>query len=169
MAEFDRMRAKVLAMLASREWRAARKAEDPTMVRHIPQLVRINKLGLLTFDSQAGRKDRAYAERAYCFGFVRDRDAARAENGMKRKPGRFYAIPGVSVYVRSTANRVTAPSRSCSVSVAARDSSASTSASRGPSKSSSRGYCGLFVPPHPAWAHPSGMPRHSQVAPGIRW
>ena len=76
MAEFDRMRAKVLAMLASREWRAARKAEDPTMVRHIPQLVRINKLGLLTFDSQAGRKDRAYAERAYCFGFVRDRESA---------------------------------------------------------------------------------------------
>ena len=55
MAEFDRMRAKVLAMLASREWRAARKAEDPTMERHIPQLVRLNELGLLTFDSQAGR------------------------------------------------------------------------------------------------------------------
>ena len=76
MAEFDRMRAKVLAVLASREWRAARKAEDPTMARHIPQLVRINKLGLLTFDSQAGRKDGAYAERAYCFGFVRDRASA---------------------------------------------------------------------------------------------
>ena len=74
--DFDRMRAKVLAMLGSGEWRAARNAEDPTMVRHIPQLVRLNELGLLTFDSQAGRKDRAYAERAYCFGFVRDRASA---------------------------------------------------------------------------------------------
>jgi hypothetical protein len=63
---------KVLAMLGS----AARKAEDPKMERHIPQLVRINELGLLTFDSQAGRKDGAYAERAYCFGFVRDRESA---------------------------------------------------------------------------------------------
>ena len=73
MADFDRMRAKVLAMLGSAEWRAARKAEDPTMERHIPQLVRLNELGLLTFDSQAGRRDMAYKERAYCFGFVRDR------------------------------------------------------------------------------------------------
>ena len=46
------------------------------MMRHIPQLVRINTLGLLTFDSQAGRAKGTYKERAYCFGFVRDRECA---------------------------------------------------------------------------------------------
>ena len=75
---FDDVRDAVIARLSSPGWAAERAAEDPTMVRHIPQIVRINRLGLLTFDSQAGRADaaRAYKERAYCYGFVRDRETA---------------------------------------------------------------------------------------------
>ena len=51
------------------------------MVAHIPQLVRINKLGMITINSQAGNvrhsksagagKRGTEAERAYCIGFVR--------------------------------------------------------------------------------------------------
>lgn len=50
------------------------------MVRHIPQLTRINRLGMITSNSQAGRNSRytsrttgkreLMAERAYCLGFV---------------------------------------------------------------------------------------------------
>ena len=65
-----------LTMLGSAEWNAEREREDPTMMRHIPQLIRINAIGLLTFDSQAGRVEGTYKERAYCFGFVRDRECA---------------------------------------------------------------------------------------------
>jgi hypothetical protein len=72
-AEFDRVRSKALAVLRSDEWRAERAREAPTMTRYFPQIVRINDLGLLTFDSQAGVSNRKYKERAYCFGFVRDR------------------------------------------------------------------------------------------------
>jgi hypothetical protein len=40
------------------------------------QIVRINALGLLTFDTQAGHSSGSYRERAYCFGFMRDRESA---------------------------------------------------------------------------------------------
>jgi len=73
---FDEVRDAVVARLASAGWAAERRAEDPTMVQHIPQIVRINRLGLLTFDSQAGRADGEHKERAYCYGFVRDRETA---------------------------------------------------------------------------------------------
>lgn len=77
MAEFDRVRSKALAVLRSDEWRVERAREAPKMKRYFPQIVRINELGLLTFDSQAGASNRKYKERAYCFGFVRDRAFAR--------------------------------------------------------------------------------------------
>ena len=76
-SEFDRVRAKALAMLRSDEWRAERAREAPAMARYFPQILRINELGLLTFDSQAGISNRKYKERAYCYGFVRDRAFAR--------------------------------------------------------------------------------------------
>ena len=68
MAEFDRVRSKALAVLRSDEWRVERAREAPKMKRYFPQIVRINELGLLTFDSQAGASNRKYKERAYCFG-----------------------------------------------------------------------------------------------------
>jgi hypothetical protein len=67
------VRSKALAVLRSDEWRAERTREAPKMKRYFTQIVRINELGLLTFDSQAGVSNRKYKERAYCFGFVRDR------------------------------------------------------------------------------------------------
>lgn len=64
MTEFDRVRSKTLAVLRSDEWRAERAREAPKMKRYFPQIVRINELGLLTFDSQAGASNRKYKERA---------------------------------------------------------------------------------------------------------
>ena len=66
-------------------WKHEIADEDPTMVEHIPQLTRINKLGMITWNSQAGRnsrylskntgKEELSAERAYCVGFVSPRVA----------------------------------------------------------------------------------------------
>jgi hypothetical protein len=58
------VRSKALAVLRSDEWRAERTLEAPTMTLYFPQIVRINELGLLTFDSQAGVSNRKYKERA---------------------------------------------------------------------------------------------------------
>ena len=48
--------------------------EDATMIKHIPQLTVINKLGFITTESQAGRKttgkDYVIQERAYIIGFM---------------------------------------------------------------------------------------------------
>ena len=61
-------------------WQKGIGEEDALMVAHIPQLVRINKLGMITINSQAGyvRYSKSGtgervtdAERAYCIGFVR--------------------------------------------------------------------------------------------------
>ena len=61
-------------------WQKGIGEEDPLMVAHIPQLMRINKLGMITINSQAGyvRYSKSGtgervtdAERAYCYSFVR--------------------------------------------------------------------------------------------------
>ncbi len=81
------------------------------------------------------------------------------------KESTFYERSPWSLYVRSTANRAIGLGRiraSCE-SLARSARSASSSVSRGPTKSSSRGYRGLFEPPHPACAHPSGITGHVQV------
>ncbi len=57
--QFDRVRSKALAVLRSDEWRAERTREAPTMTRYFPQIVRINELGLLTFDSIGSTRSRA--------------------------------------------------------------------------------------------------------------
>ena len=61
-------------------WQKSIGKEDPLMVAHIPQLARINKLGMITINSQAGNvrhvkslrtgKQATIAERAYCYSFV---------------------------------------------------------------------------------------------------
>ena len=80
MGEFEQARRVALRTMRTRAWREDIRAEDETMVAHIPQLLRINGLGMITENSQAGRShhytSRATgqrehaAERAYCFGFV---------------------------------------------------------------------------------------------------
>jgi hypothetical protein len=80
MGEFELARRVVLRTMRTRAWREDIRAEDETMVAHIPQLLRINRLGMITENSQAGRshhytsqatgRREHSAERAYCFGFV---------------------------------------------------------------------------------------------------
>jgi len=54
--------------------------EDPTMVKQLPILKEINRLGFLTNNSQAGlkRKGKGYEihERAYVGGFMKEKEAA---------------------------------------------------------------------------------------------
>jgi hypothetical protein len=50
------------------------KEEDPTMVKHLDVLKKINEHGYLTKNSQAGRKSNEY-ERAYIQGFMMKKDA----------------------------------------------------------------------------------------------
>jgi hypothetical protein len=66
MAEFDLVRSKALAVLRSEEWRAERTLEAPTMKRYFPQIVRINELGLLTFDSIGSTKSALRARARQC-------------------------------------------------------------------------------------------------------
>jgi len=53
--------------------------EDPTMVKHLPILKEINRLGFLTTESQAGlrRKGKDYEihEKAYVCGFMQEKEA----------------------------------------------------------------------------------------------
>ena len=80
MDEFEQARRVALRTMRTRAWREDIRAEDETMVAHIPQLLRINGLGMITENSQAGRshhytsqatgRREHAAERAYCFGFV---------------------------------------------------------------------------------------------------
>ena len=73
---FGRAQKAALRMMRTRMWRKALAEEDPLMVAHFPQLVRINKLGMITINSQAGNVRHVagqavtISERAYCEGFV---------------------------------------------------------------------------------------------------
>ena len=82
---FGRAQRASLRMMRTRMWKKAMAEEDPLMVAHFPQLARINKLGMITINSQAGHvkhyksaqtgKLGTRAERAYCQGFVRPHEA----------------------------------------------------------------------------------------------
>ena len=85
MDAFERAKRVALRMMRTRMWQKAIGEEDPMMVTHFPQLARINKLGMITINSQAGHvthyksvqtgKLATMAERAYCEGFVRPHEA----------------------------------------------------------------------------------------------
>jgi hypothetical protein len=85
MDAFERAKRVALRMMRTRMWQKAIGEEDPMMVTHFPQLARINKLGMITINSQAGHvthyksvqtgKLATIAERAYCEGFVRPHEA----------------------------------------------------------------------------------------------
>ena len=80
MDAFERARKVALRVMRMPMWQKGIGEEDPLMVAHIPQLARINKLGMITINSQAGNvryfksaktgKRGTVAERAYCIGFV---------------------------------------------------------------------------------------------------
>ena len=79
MDAFERARKVAIRMMRLPMWQKG-IGEDALMVAHIPQLARINKLGMITINSQAGNvsyyksvrtgKRVTNAERAYCYGFV---------------------------------------------------------------------------------------------------
>ena len=80
MAEFERARRVAVRMIQTRAFAKDIEEEDPSMVRYIPHLRRLNQLGMITFDSQSGKRARFAhyktgkrvdtVERAYCYGFV---------------------------------------------------------------------------------------------------
>ena len=80
MDAFERARKVAIRVMQLPMWQKSIGEEDPLMVAHIPQLARINKLGMITINSQAGNvrhvkslrtgKQATIAERAYCYGFV---------------------------------------------------------------------------------------------------
>ena len=82
MDAFERAQRVAVRAMRTRMWQKAIGEEDPMMVAHIPQLVRINKLGMITTQSQSGvvrhyksvrtGERRTMAERAFCYGFVRE-------------------------------------------------------------------------------------------------
>ena len=53
------------------------KDEDPTMVKHLDILKKINQHGYITTNSQAGRKEPTIYERAYVTGFMSKKDAGK--------------------------------------------------------------------------------------------
>ena len=80
MDAFERAQRVAVRAMRTRMWQKAIGEEDPMMVAHSPQLVRVNKLGMLTIQSQSGvvrhfksvrtGERRTMAERAFCYGFV---------------------------------------------------------------------------------------------------
>ena len=80
MDAFERARKVAIRVMQLPMWQKSIGEEDPLMVAHIPQLARINKLGMITINSQAGNvryskslrtgKRATSAERAYCYSFV---------------------------------------------------------------------------------------------------
>jgi hypothetical protein len=78
--EFELARRVAVRMMETRAFAKDIEEEDATMVKYIPNLRRLNELGMITFDSQNGRrftfphyqtgKIIKMSERAYCKGFV---------------------------------------------------------------------------------------------------
>jgi hypothetical protein len=72
--KFNAAQKKAVSMFDNPEFIANIKEEDPTMVKHLDILKKINQYGYLTKNSQAGRKSNEY-ERAYIQGFMMKKDA----------------------------------------------------------------------------------------------
>jgi hypothetical protein len=72
--KFNAAQKKAVTKFDDLEFIANIKEEDPTMVKHLDILKKINEHGYLTKNSQAGRKTNEY-ERAYIQGFMMKKDA----------------------------------------------------------------------------------------------
>jgi hypothetical protein len=108
--EFEMARRVAVRMMETRAFAKDIEEEDPTMVKYIPPLRRLNELGMITFDSQSGRrftfphyqtgKIIKMSERAYCKGFVDASVAAAVVQWMWDNTDKYVAraidIEGVS-------------------------------------------------------------------------
>ena len=72
--KFNAAQKKAVTLFNNPEFIKNIKEEDPTMVKHLDILKKINENGYLTKNSQAGRKSNEY-ERAYIQGFMMEKDA----------------------------------------------------------------------------------------------
>ena len=110
MDAFERAQRVAVRAMRTRMWQKAIGEEDPMMVAHIPQLVRINKLGMITIQSQSGvvrhyksvrtGERRTMAERAFCYGFVRESAAGKILRWMWAHTDKY----AVQVYIGADAN-----------------------------------------------------------------
>ena len=55
---FELARRTAVRTMRTAAWKHEIGGEDPTMVKHFPQLTRINNLGMITWNSQAGKNSR---------------------------------------------------------------------------------------------------------------
>ena len=84
-AAFERAQKVAVTAMSTDEWKDDVRKEDVTKVKHVRQLTRITKLGMIVESMQAGRKfsytstegEKSGLERAFCVGFV---SAHMAEN-----------------------------------------------------------------------------------------
>jgi hypothetical protein len=74
--KFNAAQKKAVTLFNNPEFIKNIKEEDPTMVKHLDILKKINENGYLTKNSQAGRKSNEY-ERAYIQGFMMKKDAVK--------------------------------------------------------------------------------------------
>ena len=77
--KFTEAQKKAVALFETEAFIQRVKEEDPTMLKHLPLLQKINKLGFLTVNSQAGNRSKGKGyeilERAYLVGFMLEKDA----------------------------------------------------------------------------------------------
>ena len=73
--KFNAAQKKAVTKFDNPEFIANIKEEDPSMVKHLDILKKINENGYLTKNSQAGRKTKNEYERAYIQGFMMKKDA----------------------------------------------------------------------------------------------
>ena len=60
---FERARRVAVRTMRTAAWKHEIHGEDPSMVKHIPQLTRINNMGMITWNSQAGRNSRYFSKK----------------------------------------------------------------------------------------------------------
>lgn len=104
--EFEEARRVAVRMMQTRAFANGIEREDRRMVAYIPQLLLLNELGMITFNSQSGERDTfphyqtgkpvAFRERAYCCGFV-DASVADAVIGWMWNNTDKYATRAIDV------------------------------------------------------------------------
>jgi hypothetical protein len=72
--------------------------EDPTMVKHLDILKEINECGLLTTNSQAGRKTPTIYERSYITGFMLKKDAIKFIKHMSIETDKVIISPSWTMF-----------------------------------------------------------------------
>lgn len=75
------------------------KEEDPTMVKHLDILKQINEHGLLTTNSQAGRKTASIYERGYITGIMLKKDAFEFIKNMSIETDKVVISPSWAIFV----------------------------------------------------------------------